>query len=374
MNSLFQKMIAQFDLLPLHSIICDSNHQVIWCAQHANQYCPLVIHLGDDLSQVLPDQQALFSQYQKALQITETYQQTIQCYHMEFAVQISSFEAETTYYIWHLNLQQHTQSPSVDASAYLEISATYRNAIFHIHNALYPLSKTLDQTGMYKQLDYLNAIAENCQSLLKTTLNLNEYLKITSNTAVYHPQLIDLKSVAQSLVEQANFLLKRTGKIVHFSTMGDQFWVRIDPEKLQLTLLNLIANALENTVEEGNIELQLIETQHNVALLLRDNGTGMADAVKAQAFEPFYSHKADLSMAQGLGLGLYLAREFAHAQSGNVMLDSGTDKGTTITMQFPKQDGSLDLVLHSSPTDRWLLDRMSPLYAFLAEFSDCKTF
>jgi signal transduction histidine kinase len=63
---------------------------------------------------------------------------------------------------------------------------------------------------------------------------------------------------------------------------------------------------------------------------VRDRGSGMNDAVLANAFLPFYSTKRT-----GTGLGLAVAREIVDAHGGRLMLSNRVGGGLTVTVLLP---------------------------------------
>ena len=68
-------------------------------------------------------------------------------------------------------------------------------------------------------------------------------------------------------------------------------------------------------------------------LSVADTGTGMSAATLARASEPFFTTKPH---GQGTGLGLAMARGFAHQSGGGFQIESAPGQGTTVTLWFPE--------------------------------------
>ncbi len=94
----------------------------------------------------------------------------------------------------------------------------------------------------------------------------------------------------------------------------------VHSESLSGAIENIIQNAIEADADEVRIEFLL----HNEGILIKitDNGHGMPDEMKQQAFEPFYSSKA-----KGTGLGLANVNAVVKAHHGCVHVDSRLEQG-----------------------------------------------
>lgn len=102
---------------------------------------------------------------------------------------------------------------------------------------------------------------------------------------------------------------------------------------------NLLSNAYENT-DEGLIDVRTRLEDDYVVLRVRDTGRGIPLEKQDAIFEPFV--KLD-PYAQGLGLGLYVARGYIRALGGDVVLTSAPDRGTAAVMKLPIADPHIAL-------------------------------
>jgi nitrogen fixation/metabolism regulation signal transduction histidine kinase len=103
-----------------------------------------------------------------------------------------------------------------------------------------------------------------------------------------------------------------------------------DPGQLEQVLINLIKNATESGGEQEAVEMEIRGTASAFNIDVRDRGTGMSDAVLANAFLPFYSTKRT-----GTGLGLAVAREIVDAHAGRLTLSNRAGGGLTVTVLLP---------------------------------------
>lgn len=101
-------------------------------------------------------------------------------------------------------------------------------------------------------------------------------------------------------------------------------------------------NLIENGVKFGDrVELQLAESPALFEIRVRDHGPGLPASELGKVFEPFYRTEASRSRdTGGTGLGLAIARNFLHAQGGEVQLANHPDGGLEAVVTLPKQGQS----------------------------------
>ncbi|HVD60822.1 MAG TPA: MASE1 domain-containing protein [Gemmatimonadaceae bacterium] len=115
--------------------------------------------------------------------------------------------------------------------------------------------------------------------------------------------------------------------------------VRIDREKTQQILLNLLNNAIKFTPHGGRITVEARlcdESPGMAAVLVTDSGVGIPPAKLETIFEPFVqlaNRPANPSI--GLGLGLSISRDLARGMGGNLTATSDSGNGSTFTLLLP---------------------------------------
>ncbi|MDE2407456.1 MAG: ATP-binding protein [Xanthomonadaceae bacterium] len=105
---------------------------------------------------------------------------------------------------------------------------------------------------------------------------------------------------------------------------------RFDAAQLEQTLINLIKNAHESGSAPEDVQLTIRRLADDWRIEVLDRGSGMNEAVLANALLPFYSTKR-----HGTGLGLALAREITEAHGGRIALLNRDGGGLCVAMVLP---------------------------------------
>ncbi len=115
-------------------------------------------------------------------------------------------------------------------------------------------------------------------------------------------------------------------------------WVEADGALLHAVISNLAGNALDAATAGSptpRVEVRLTATEREALLRVSDNGPGVSASMKPRLFEPFQTEKAN-----GVGIGLALARKIARAHGGELDLDvSGSTRpgfpGASFVLALP---------------------------------------
>lgn len=103
-----------------------------------------------------------------------------------------------------------------------------------------------------------------------------------------------------------------------------------DAAQLEQALMNLLKNAREASPEETEVDMHIRYADHLWRIDVLDRGTGMSEAVMANALVPFYSTKRS-----GTGLGLALTREIVEAHGGRIVLANREGGGLCVSLVLP---------------------------------------
>jgi heavy metal sensor kinase len=147
---------------------------------------------------------------------------------------------------------------------------------------------------------------------------------------------VDLTAELEAMIEDARVLA------AEFSLQFDlqiqpQTGVKADRALLHTALFNLIANAVKYNRPQGKIFLRLETADSQILFTVGNTGPGIPPADQPKIFERFYRVQPSAgSPADGIGLGLSLAREIIRAHGGELVLQENSGNWTVFQMQLPR--------------------------------------
>ncbi|MGY5354928.1 sensor histidine kinase [Wenyingzhuangia sp. IMCC45467] len=120
---------------------------------------------------------------------------------------------------------------------------------------------------------------------------------------------------------------------IDFHSEKEEIYLNLDKNQITRVINNLVKNATQATdgVKEPKIEVKLVETESQVALIVKDNGKGISEEDKDLIFEPKFTTKTS-----GMGLGLPMVKNIAETYGGTVSFSSVVGYGTEFKITFPK--------------------------------------
>jgi putative PEP-CTERM system histidine kinase len=145
------------------------------------------------------------------------------------------------------------------------------------------------------------------------------------------------KPVTTNLVEIVRTAVNNcTGgrPVPDFDCEPEEIWLTMEGDRMTSVMENLIQNAQDATVDDGRVTVSLDCKDHEVDILVEDNGCGMDTAfVRERLFRPFDTTKGDT----GMGIGAYECKEYVNSLGGEIRIESEPGNGTRMHVILPLQ-------------------------------------
>ena len=106
--------------------------------------------------------------------------------------------------------------------------------------------------------------------------------------------------------------------------------VRADRDQVKQVFFNVIKNAAEAMQPGGHLRITARVDEQYLLLAFADTGSGIKPEHLARLFEPYHTTKPG-----GHGLGMMVVQRILREHGGQIVVESDSHRGTTVTLQFP---------------------------------------
>jgi len=113
------------------------------------------------------------------------------------------------------------------------------------------------------------------------------------------------------------------------ATEGTMVWM--DPDLVELALVNVLRNALQSTKPDARVRLRIETTELSVRWIVEDEGQGIPEEVTKRLGQPFVTTRAT-----GTGMGLAVVRRIVEASAGRLSVERAALGGAQVTLELPR--------------------------------------
>jgi len=142
---------------------------------------------------------------------------------------------------------------------------------------------------------------------------------------------VDLGSCAELGLRLCKHRANEAGVALEFVPPAGTATVRANAAAVQQVLLNLVMNSIEACARGGRVRVH-VTADGAPALVVADDGRGIAAEDLPHVFEPFFTRRAN-----GTGLGLFISLNLARSWGGDIRVTSAPGRGTTSTVTFAQE-------------------------------------
>src|SRR5262249_4793141 len=157
---------------------------------------------------------------------------------------------------------------------------------------------------------------------------IEELLRFSQDRALnLYPQALDAL-LAECITECAPRAEARRVELALDAAPGGA--AALDKHKVKQAIGNLLDNAVDVSAPGSRVAIAATTVDGRVRISVRDRGPGVSATIRDRLFTPFATTKAD-----GIGLGLTLARELVQAHGGTLEWQPA-DEGTVFVVLLPR--------------------------------------
>ena len=192
--------------------------------------------------------------------------------------------------------------------------------------------------GMVKSEDipiFLKRIYSETQRMIQLVEDIIRLSHLDEGAEDMKWDMVDLYAVAEETINSLADEAESNG--IKFELYGETVLINGIRQLLQEIIYNLCDNAIKYNCRGGSVSVGVKNENEFAVLTITDTGIGIPAEHQERIFERFYrvdkSHSKEIG---GTGLGLSIVKHAAKLHNAEIELHSIVNKGTEITIKFPK--------------------------------------
>jgi two-component system, NtrC family, sensor kinase len=215
------------------------------------------------------------------------------------------------------------------------VAHDFNNLLMVVGGSARKLRRTNKDPKELQSLHMIEATVQKGEALTRKLLAFSRRQSLS-------PEVIDLPECVRklrSVLEQS----VRGDIAIEIAAPSRTIAVKVDPDELEIALLNLTLNARDAMPDGGRIRITVgIEPAETAAregspgdtafLEFADTGIGIPDSIRERIFEPFFTTK---SVDKGTGLGLSQVYGFVQQSNGSITVSSQAGAGAIFRIVPP---------------------------------------
>ena len=207
------------------------------------------------------------------------------------------------------------------------------------------------EDGLAEPAEYLPAIRAQTELLSELVEDLFELARIDSGSLALDLREAPLGELVDSCLESLEAGARARGVRLGSRLDPSDPHVKIEPDKVQRVLLNLVTNAVQavsglgpecprritlSTARWDNEAVLRVRDTDHVVVSVEDDGEGLAPGAPQRMFERFWRDDESRTRASGgAGLGLAIAQGLVHAHGGTIWAENRNGGGARVAFTLP---------------------------------------
>lgn len=209
------------------------------------------------------------------------------------------------------------------------------------HDLRTPLSAVMNGAELIQHLgkddkigDIANRIYSSAERMENMVRQLLDVAKIRSGGVALARARADLRKVGERIVLEMEQVAPDCD--IKLRCLGETHGF-FDSDRMAQIVSNLVSNAVQHGDTGCPVEVCVDGTQNERVYIRVKNQGVMPAHTMENVFKPYYSAGEKHGARSGLGLGLYIVKEFVTAHKGSVRVESSPERGTIFEVALPRE-------------------------------------
>ncbi|WP_367390801.1 response regulator [Lewinella sp. LCG006] len=226
------------------------------------------------------------------------------------------------------------QLDAMKSRFFINISHELRTPLSMILGPVTSLSKQAFPPDQMSQLQRIKRSTKQLRQMVEEILDLARLeagkLELREEVVLFSPFIRRVVNTFDSLAESRNIVYELE------LDAPENLRIKLDTQKVERILNNLISNALKFTGREGRVLVKASAGSEVILLAVEDTGLGINDADLNRVFDRYYQARHQGNMENGgLGIGLALCKELTAFLGGQLEVESELGKGSIFFLSLP---------------------------------------
>lgn len=234
------------------------------------------------------------------------------------------------------HLLRDSQSQILQATKLAAIEQLATGFAHEIHNPLTIISGKAQVLLMQKKKEPLpEKIEETLETIVKQTkraADITRKLLMFSQGADAPKEQLHLEMILEETLSLVAYQTSMEGMEIRRMIPDDLPSYYGNIQELREVFFNLILHSVSSLGGRGTLEIKMEDLTEDglVEIRILDSGPGMEEKDIERFFNPFVPRKHD-----GVGLGLFVAKQIVHRYGGSIRIESKTGEGTLFIVNLP---------------------------------------
>jgi len=187
-----------------------------------------------------------------------------------------------------------------------------------------------------KAVQNIKTALSNSKKVVEDANGILELLKFEKNKTTIKLNTVQLDQTLKRIFKSfASLAEMKQIKLVYQSNIEADITAKIDVEKVEKILNNLVSNAVKYSPSDSKIIFDAqLDNKQQLTVKVTDFGQGIHFNETEKIFERFYQSSESTAVG-GIGIGLSLAKEFVEFLNGRLTVESELSKGSTFIFTLP---------------------------------------
>lgn len=231
-------------------------------------------------------------------------------------------------------LEQEKEFSNMKSRFVSIVSHEFRTPLTVINSAAQILDNFYEQLSSEERHEYLSKIQNNVHDmieLMENVLFIGKTDLVKGKINLNNHNILDIindiiKDITYHIDDKS--FLNLTSDLISGN-------IYTDDKIFRQVFQNILSNAIKFSGENRKIDINITENNNSYTIIIKDNGIGIPQEELSQIFKQFY-RASNASEYRGSGLGMTIIKRSLDILSSKLDITSKLNKGTTITIDMPK--------------------------------------